>query len=266
MPRPFGRRVQDPGNPTSLPTAEILINRPWRISPIILLAIGLGACGSETSDEAAEDSVAAEFYSGTASAGLGAATNQARCSTCHSVDGEVRGLSGATFKDIAYLTAYKGGTAPDLLAATNACVTGWMGGTALTAQDASWVSLRAYLESISDPSVTTPNPLEPEVLADEGAYQTTYSGGDATAGQAKYQAYCAHCHDSALVVGASPAWTLDAIRTRSIGQIARKVRTSGSPPSGLTDTVDLTPGPMPFFQTPELPRVDLADIIAFILN
>lgn len=204
------------------------------------------------------------YYDGQASAALGADTNQARCSTCHSNDGTLAGFSGKSMQDIFYKDSYKGGEAPDLLAGTNACVTGWMGGTALTESDPEYVALAAYFESISSESATTPNAIAPEVLADEAAYEAAYAGGDAGAGAAKYASNCAVCHDNALVVGPIEAYPMATLSGYTIGRIAQKVRTSGPPPSGMNDMSDSTPGPMPFFEPEELSPQDLADIIAHI--
>jgi mono/diheme cytochrome c family protein len=217
------------------------------------------ACGG-TEDEVA----GLEYYSGAASAGLGAGENQARCATCHSNDGSLRGFSGNTFANIAYHTSFKGGDAPDLLAGSNACITGWMGGVALAADSEAWEALELYLQSISDPAMTAPNALAPEVLEDEAAYETKYGGGDANAGSAKYLASCGTCHSSVLKVGDVPSLPLEQLKLRTIGRIAQKVRTSGPPPSGTRDAADTTPGPMPFFEAPELPDTDLRDIIAFV--
>jgi mono/diheme cytochrome c family protein len=205
-----------------------------------------------------------EYYDGEASAALGADGNQVRCSTCHSDDGTLAGHSGKSMKDIAFKDSYKGGGSPDLLSATNACVTGWMGGTALADTDPEYIALAGFLESISDPSSTTPNAIAPEVLTDEAEYEANYAGGDAAAGAAKYDANCAICHDNALVLGSFPAYPKAALANYSNGRIAQKVRTSGPPPSGTADGTDSTPGPMPFFEPEELPPADLADIIAHL--
>jgi hypothetical protein len=143
-------------------------------------ALGLAAGCDDDSDSGS----GIELYSGTASAALGAPSNQAQCATCHSADGSIAGYSGVTLKDIAFRSSFKGGAAPDLLAGTNACVTGWMGGTALTEADERWQKLEAYLVSISDAGVTTPNVIAPEVLANEAAYEAAYAGGNAAAGAA----------------------------------------------------------------------------------
>jgi hypothetical protein len=54
------------------------------------------------------------------------------------------------------------------------------------------------------------------------------------------------------------------LKTKTIGRIAQKVRTSGPPPSGRKDAMDTTPGPMTFFEISDLSVADLKDIIAFI--
>ncbi|HEU4405459.1 MAG TPA: c-type cytochrome [Polyangiaceae bacterium] len=164
--------------------------------------------------------------------------------------------------DIAYHTAFKG---PTLLDVVNACVTGWMGGPALTEGDAGWAALRGYLEGISDPAATAPNVLSPEVLGDEAAYEASYAGGDAAAGRAKYEAHCGSCHDQSLVVGGStPSPPRAVLAGDSAGRIAQQVRTSGPPPSDASGGADTTPGPMPFFEPGDLPAGDLRDLIAFL--
>ena len=223
----------------------------------IALAMGLAACGGGTSGDGDR-----AYYDGAASAALGAATNDATCATCHSVDGASD--SGDSLRDIAYRSSFKGGGAPTLLAATNACVTGWMGGEALTATDPEWLALERFLQSISSTSVTAPNTLAPEVLADEAAYEAAYAGGDATRGAALFAARCGDCHGDALTVGAASSPPLSVLRAYSVGRIAQQVRTSGPPPSGTGDPSDTTPGPMPFFEPDELSATDLRDIIAHV--
>lgn len=225
---------------------------------LLILPLSVAACGSDSDSNSGED-----LYSGTASAALGASSNQAKCATCHSTTGAA-GFSGARFKDIAFHSGFKGGDAPTLIAAANACVGGWMGGTVLTENDERWKSLEAYLVSMSDPSVTAPNMLAPEVLANEAAYESSYAGGNASAGAAKYGTFCASCHDIALVVGEASAITKANLKTKTVGRIAQQVRTSGPPPSGSADATDSTPGPMPFFEPDELSAQDLKDIIAYV--
>lgn len=225
----------------------------------LLCAVAVG-CGGDDPPAPAADGLA--LYSGAASAALGAVGNGATCATCHSNDGTPR--SGDTFRNIAYRTSYKGGDAPTLLDAANACVTGWMGGTALTATDPRWTALQTYLQSISDRSVTTPNTLRPEVLANEAAYEAMYAGGDAAAGAPLYARFCGTCHNSNLTVNMSRAVTRVNLRSFSVGRIAQKVRTAGPPPSGMMDMSDSTPGPMPFFEPDELTPTELRDIIAHV--
>ncbi|NUN15434.1 MAG: c-type cytochrome [Myxococcales bacterium] len=206
-----------------------------------------------------------DYYNGNASAALGAAGNEATCSLCHSNNGDLKGFSGNSFKDIAFRTAYKGGMAPTLLDGANACVTGWMGGKALTDSDPEWAALKGYLESISSATVTTPNSMAPEVLDNEAAYADKYgTGGDAAAGEAKFATTCGGCHGADVTVGTIQAYSVASLKGFEAGRIAQKVRTSGPPPSGATDASDSTPGPMPFFELPELSEQDLKDIVAYL--
>jgi mono/diheme cytochrome c family protein len=224
-----------------------------------LLWIVLAACGGTSDGRDGE-----ELVSGMASAALGGANNEARCVTCHATAGAGAGNSGTSLEDIAFRASYKGGGAPDLRAGVNACVTGWMGGTALGADDERWVKLEAYLVSISDPAITVANGLAPEVLADENGFATAYGGGNVAAGAAKYEAACARCHDAGLQLGPARTPARAALAIRGVGLIAQKVRTSGPPPSGTSESLDRTPGPMPFFEPRDLSAQDLKDVIAFL--
>src|SRR5262245_9024237 len=108
---------------------------PLRPSLSILTILGLGlalvACGSDDTGTDDPGADARAVYSGPESAALGATSNQATCSTCHSDDGTQAGFAGSTLKDLAYHESFKGGAATTFLAAANACVTGWMAGEAL---------------------------------------------------------------------------------------------------------------------------------------
>ena len=239
---------------------------------VLFVGAGLGLAGACGDDDAPSGSnnggeggqVEDTYYVGAASMALGAPMNEADCALCHSDNGDQEGFPGNTFVDIAYKTDWKGGGARTLLDAANACVTGWMGGEALTASDEAWLSLEVFLMALSDPEATTANALAPEVLADEAAYESEYAGGDAGAGETAYAVYCSKCHDGALTVGGVPAWSREALASRTVGRIAQKVRTAGPPPSGTEDSADSTPGPMPFFEPRDLPSDALRDIIAYI--
>jgi mono/diheme cytochrome c family protein len=221
---------------------------------IFTLAVLIAACGGSGQ----------EYVTGAASSALGAAGNESRCATCHSTDGTQAGFAGNSLADIAYHSSFKGGGAQTLLAAANACITGWMGGQALNDGDEEWMLLQSYLRSISEPTKTAPNALAPEVLANEAEYTAAYSGGDAAKGAASYSASCGKCHEQGLVVGTSAALATSALKALSVGRIAQKVRTSGPPPSGSGDTADSTPGPMPFFEPKDLSAEQLKDIVAYL--
>jgi mono/diheme cytochrome c family protein len=238
-----------------------------RISVTTLLAFVAGCSDGGTGDPGGGGGPAEApdmYYTGEAAAKLGAADNQATCSTCHSDDGTQAHWPGNTFKDIAYRMNFKGGMAPTLLDGSNACVVGWMGGTALKADDAAWKSLEAFMQSLSSSSVTMPNAIMPEVLDNEAAYEAAYAGGDKAAGADKFASACGRCHGGALKVNTVAAYPTATLAAFTIGRIAQKVRTSGEPPSGAMDATDTTPGPMPFFEEKDLSAQDLKDIIAFV--
>jgi mono/diheme cytochrome c family protein len=264
---------------------------PFHISALIIgmAAFSFAGCDGDTKDPVDTDDtettvdtddtettvdtdvdVTDEYFAGTNSAALGAVGNEASCSTCHSATATSNGDPGDPLADSFYLTDWKGGDAPTLLDASNACITGWMGGSALTTTDASWISLSAYLESISDAAVTTPNATTPEVLAADAAYAVAYDGtGVAADGEAKYNASCARCHGGGLTLGPASSPNLATLAGNTPGYIAQKVRTSGPPPGSMVEaaaSTDSTPGPMPFFEVDELSVQDLADIVAYITD
>lgn len=220
-----------------------------------------GTGGETTGETAGAGDV--NYYNGDLSAQLGASGNQAKCSTCHSNDGSQESNSGNSLKDIAYHTSFKGGGQMKLIGGANACIVGWMGGTALTEDDAKWAALGGYIKSISAEDQTTPNDITPVLMADEAAYEAAYGGGDAAAGEAKYTAACGRCHDNGLVVNATAAYPKTTLAGFTVGRIAQKVRTSGEPPSDAMGP-DTTPGPMPFFEEKDLSTDDLKDIIAHL--
>ncbi|MCB9749100.1 MAG: c-type cytochrome [Myxococcales bacterium] len=245
------------------------------VASILVIACGDSSSTTTDSDSAGTDSTTEggdsetagedgrKYYDGAESIALGASGNQVSCATCHSDDGTQAGHSGNTFMDIAYHESFKGNGA-DLLTAVNACVTGWMGGTALAESDDAFVGLKSFMESISSVDATTPNVVAPEVLDDELAYEAAYGGGDAAAGADAYATSCAICHDNALMVGAVAAYPKASLMGYTTGRIAQKVRTSGPPPSGALDMADSTPGPMPFFEVKDVSEADLANIIAHL--
>ena len=88
-----------------------------------LILVGVG-CGD--SDE--ESGPSTRYYEGAESKALGAAGNQADCATCHANDDSRVGR--VQHSGHRHHTSFRGGGADTLLEATNACVVGWMGGTA----------------------------------------------------------------------------------------------------------------------------------------
>lgn len=101
---------------------------------VIGVVTGCAARSSPPPPPLADRSPSEDVFGGEPSARLGGPDSQASCASCHSIG------------------------------ASNACVTSWMGGVALAESDPRWTALRARMETASDPSETTPNPLEPEVL------------------------------------------------------------------------------------------------------
>lgn len=234
--------------------------------------------GTDTGADVPVNTTPDRYFRGSDSAALGASGNQADCAHCHSIDGTQVGFSGYPLNDSAYLDNFKGGGDPTFLDATNFCLTDFMGADPgfgeLREDDPQYVSLLAYIESISDDTVTTARPEEPEVLADAATYEATYSGGDAIAGEAAFNTWCAKCHRPAdnpsqtFVVGPNAAVAVSVLASYEVADIAQQVRTSTSKiPSSLADEAngeDLTVGYMPFFLPNILLEEDLRNIIAYI--
>ena len=228
---------------------------------------GALGCGDEAAPE--EEVIEpmqrkARFLDGPDSAQLGGEQNQVTCYTCHTGDGSQFGFCGNTLKDLGYRESWMGGGADSLMGASNKCIEGWMAGDALDEGSEPYEAIQAYIMDGSDPAVTTPNAIMPEVLADLDAYEAIYVDGNAEAGLDRYVRYCSLCHGVGLVVGAHAAPDLSEFATMTAGEIARQVRTSGPPPSAMDAEVDETPGPMPFFEEKDLSTEDLRNIIAYM--
>lgn len=276
------------------------MTRPLLLA-LSLLVLSLTACngddGDPATDTSAQDTGSPEdtstntgpdrYFRGIDSQTLGAARdnatfypgNQADCALCHSDNDEQTGFAGYPINNSAYLASFKGGEQSGLLGAVNFCITEFMGGAELTETDPAFVSLKDYIESLSDPTITDPRPEEPEVLESEAAYGAKYSGGDPTAGEAAFDTWCAKCHqpnanNPNLTLYLAPtgsdnncdsACSLSSLALRDAGFIAQKVRTSTSKIASSTRaSSDETPGPMPFFLPSVLGDEDLRNIIAFI--
>lgn len=259
----------------------------------LLLSFSLTACNggngntdTDTGTDIPVNTSPDRYFRGVDSQALGASGNQADCALCHS-DTEIQlGFSGYPLNDSAYLTDFKGSREDGFLGATNFCLVEFMGADPgfgeLNASDPRYVSLIAYIESISYPIITTSRPEDAEVLADLPAYAAAYSGGDPAAGESSFMTWCAPCHlprpnapqitltlgDINDPRGVTAAPDTPSLATRTTGVIAQKVRTSGtSIPSSLADDAaddDKTLGPMPFFLPSILPAEELKNIIAYI--
>jgi thiosulfate dehydrogenase len=118
-----------------------------------------------------------------------AASNTFKCSTCHEVAAMPATLrAGYTLYDSAVRPAWWGGTVATLYDATNQCITQFMRGKALAADDEKGRALFVYLQSES-PDATAP--LLPLTVVQN---IVAVKSGDVTRGQATYQQACGGCH------------------------------------------------------------------------
>ncbi|HEX8951849.1 MAG TPA: cytochrome C oxidase Cbb3, partial [Polyangia bacterium] len=145
----------------------------------VLLVAGCGA-------RSALDYGRAEFSDATVST---AASNPFKCSTCHEIGATTsKSLPGYTMFDAAVRQAWWGGTVTTLLDATNQCVTQFMRGKALTADDEKGRAIFVYLESLApDASAPTQSLTVTQNIVD-------VPSGDAVRGKMWWDQGCGNCH------------------------------------------------------------------------
>jgi mono/diheme cytochrome c family protein len=183
--------------------------------------------------------------------------NTFTCATCHAVrepadDGLRR--PGHPLADAARRTSYKNGHVESLHGAVNTCLTEWMGAPPWAEDDARWISLRDWLESIAPPGKTAP--ITSEIVEPP----TAVDGGDPDTGRALFDQTCAVCH------GAGGVGTERGPRVIGFDHdpafVARRIRTSGSETSAAYP--GLTGGRMPFWAADRLSDREVLDLAAFV--
>jgi len=118
-----------------------------------------------------------------------AGSNPFRCATCHEIAAQPATVRpGYTLYDSVSRPAWWGGSVGTLLDATNQCVTQFMRGRALAADDDKGRALFVYLESLS-PDATAP--LLPLTVVQN---IVDVPSGDAGRGLGTYQQACGGCH------------------------------------------------------------------------
>ncbi|HEX9100947.1 MAG TPA: c-type cytochrome [Polyangia bacterium] len=142
----------------------------------------IAGCGSRS----ALDYGRAEFSDATVST---AASNPFKCSTCHEVGATTsKSLPGYTMFDAAVRQAWWGGTVTTLLDATNQCVTQFMRGKALAADDEKGRAIFVYLESLAPDASAATMPLTvTQNIVD-------VPSGDAVHGKMWWDQGCGNCH------------------------------------------------------------------------
>jgi thiosulfate dehydrogenase len=220
-----------------------------------LLALVLAGCGPTPAKD-----VGASLFNDARFAQSEA--NPFSCSTCHAdSDDDTRILPGANLKDAAFRSSYWGGYSPNLLDATNVCVTFFMRGAPLTRDDQRGRALYEYLASISPTKDAAPAPL---TIVEN---VTTVARGNPSRGAAVYDAACKSCHGEPST-GAGRISELASIIPESSAEFAEQ---SGFP----LDLVVVEKvrhgrffgvgGTMPPFSTESLSDEDLGALLAFLL-
>lgn len=183
--------------------------------------------------------------------------NTFTCATCHAVsepdaDGLLR--AGHPIGDAAARPTFKNGKYTELHDAVNSCLDEWMGAEPWSTDDARWVALRGWLESLA-PKAPAPA-LEFSIVKPPAAA----SGGDPVAGQALFDRSCAVCH------GLGGVGTERGPNVTGRGYepdfVAGRIRTSGSVDSAVY--AGLTGGRMPFWAADRLSDTDVLDLSAYV--
>ncbi len=184
------------------------------------------------------------------------------CSSCHAIS-ETDGVAmdglrrpGHELQNAAKRQSFKNGAIDNLLDAVNICVTEWMNGEALTADNQDWVNLQNWL--LDQSTVEVAEPIQIDIVPPP----LDLAGGAVSTGQSLFNRRCIVCH------GFDGAGTQLAPQVSNRGLsaelIALRVRTSGRLNSSAYQ--GLTGGVMPFWGANRLSDSELIDIAAFIAN
>lgn len=184
--------------------------------------------------------------------------NTFACATCHAVvEPAADGLRRPAHPlgDVARRPHYKNGQLGSLREAVNSCLTEWMAAEAWTADDARWLALDDWFESLA-PVAAVP-PLEFEIVAPPTAAATD---GDPEAGRALFDRTCVVCH------GNAGAGTERGPRItgydHDLAFVAQRIRTSGNADSEIYP--GLTGGRMPFWAADRLTDTEVLDLAAYV--
>jgi thiosulfate dehydrogenase len=220
----------------------------------VLLALVAG-CGSKP----AVDDGRALFDDPSVSS---AASNPFKCSTCHETTADSTAVRpGYTMHDVAARPSWWGGNVTTLLDAVNQCVTQFMRGRALAADDEKGRALFVYLTSLS-----------PDMTADGKTLTVVQNivnvpSGDAVNGKQVYDSACGGCHGTphtgagrlSDVVSIIPDETLTAHGTDPV--MGTRPVTIEKVRHGKFFNVG---GNMPLFSTEALSDAQLGDVLAYL--
>lgn len=185
--------------------------------------------------------------------------NTFACATCHALEEPAPdGLRrpGHPIGDAANRPSYKNEQLAELRDAVNSCRVEWMAAAELSVDDARWIALRDFLESVAGDQ---PAPaLRYEIVQPPD----DLSGGDESAGRETFNHSCVVCHG----MDASGTERGPALRGETLTEeiIGRRVRTSGAADSPIYP--GLTNGIMPFWAADRLSDDELVDLTAFVFS
>lgn len=191
-----------------------------------------------------------------------AQSNVFSCATCHeAVAPATLVRPGYTLLNATRRPSYWGGKLRTALEASSQCVTGFMAGNPLTADDEAGRALFLYLQSLS--SAATADALPLSVVADI----VDVPSGDATRGKALYDGVCQICHGDANT-GAGRLGPLNSvIPDETLAEhgtdpfTGARLRTIEKVRHGKYFDIG---GRMPLFSLEALSDVQLGDILAYL--
>jgi thiosulfate dehydrogenase len=191
-----------------------------------------------------------------------APSNPFSCSTCHETDAmPAHTRPGRTMYDVVNREAWWGGSVTNLLDATNQCVTNFMRGRALTADDEKSRALFVYLESLSPDAA---QPLLPLTVVQN---IVDVPSGDPAHGAQVYKDACAICHGEAHtgngrisdLASIIPDDTITTFGTDP--KLGARIVTIEKVRHGKFFNVG---GNMPLFSVEALADADLGDVLAYL--
>jgi thiosulfate dehydrogenase len=191
-----------------------------------------------------------------------APSNPFKCSTCHeTTSAPTKQLPGYIMHDAAVRQAWWGGSVQTLLDATNQCVTQFMRGKELAADDEKGRALFVYLASLS------PDASAPTLPLTVVQNIVDVPSGDATRGKQTWDESCGNCHGAPHTGDGRLSDTVSLVPDDSIQAHGIDPKTGARPVviekvrHGKFFNVG---GNMPLFSVEAMSDAQLGDVLAYL--